>query len=291
MSERTVQANGIEIWTEDFGSPADPAILLVMGARGQGILWPEDLVRQLVRAGYHVIRYDNRDTGLSTCFDFAEHPYTLSDMAADAVGVLDAYGIGRAHVVGASMGGMIAQVLELEHPERLLTATIIMSSPGRGTDSAAHLPDAYPSLVEALSAPMEHPPATREEAIKQRVAIWRALAGTFAPFDEATMRERTIAEMDRARNLAAADTHGPAIEASAGRLDVLPTVTTPTLVIHGTDDPILPYEHGVAIAKAIPGAELLTIEGMGHEMPPASWPIMVPAILRHAASVSAAAVS
>src|SRR5436190_11031502 len=122
MAEKTVQANGVEIWTEDFGDPADPTILLIMGAGGQAILWPDPLCTSLVAGGRHVIRYDNRDVGQTTSHaDFSAHPYTIGDMAADAVAVLDAYGVERAHIVGASMGGMIAQTVALEHPGRVLS--------------------------------------------------------------------------------------------------------------------------------------------------------------------------
>ena len=126
-----VRANGIEIWAEDFGEPRNPAVLLVMGAGGQGILWPDEFCAALVAAGHYVIRYDNRDTGQSTCVEFAKAPYTLSDMARDAVGVLDAFGVERAHVMGASMGGMICQTLAIEHAGRLRSMTSIMSSPAR----------------------------------------------------------------------------------------------------------------------------------------------------------------
>src|SRR2546423_177171 len=133
MSERVVEANGIEIWTEDFGEPADPTVLLIMGASAQGIMWPEELCERLVEGGRHVIRYDNRDTGQSTCADFSQKTYTVKDMADDAVGVLDAYGVDRADVVGASMGGMIAQTVALEHPERVRSLTSIMSTPLAGS--------------------------------------------------------------------------------------------------------------------------------------------------------------
>ena len=292
MAERTVKANGIEIWTEGFGEPADPTILLIMGASAQGILWPEEIYGPIVAAGRHVIRYDNRDTGQTSCFDFAEHPYTLSDLARDAVGVLDAYGIERAHAVGASMGGMIGQTIAIEQPERLITLTSIMSSPGGAAVAEAmsseeasddELPPPTQEVMDLVMSQVSDPPKTREEKIERRAAMFRLLAGSLGTYDEAAARERFEREYDRARNWEAQNNHGLAIANSPDRRPALARVTVPTLVIHGTEDPILPYEHGTATAKAIPGAELLTIEGMGHGFPEPALPRILDAIVRHTA--------
>lgn len=291
MPERTVAANGIEIWTEDFGSAADPALLLIMGASAQGIAWPDELCAELAAGGRHVIRYDNRDTGLSTCFDFSEHPYSCADMARDAVGVLDAYGIARAHVAGASMGGIIGQILALEHAGRLRTLTAIMSTPGGASVASAiergegvsSLPPPAPAVIERMLAAAQSPPRTREERIGQQVALFQVLSGSLGEYDEARVRELAARSIDRARNPDAAANHTLAVGATPDRLDALGSIEVPTLVIHGTEDPILPYDHGVALAKGIPGAELLTIEGMGHDLPPAAWPRIVGAILQHTA--------
>jgi pimeloyl-ACP methyl ester carboxylesterase len=290
MPEQIVKSNGIELWCEDFGDPRDPALLLVMGAGGQAIHWPEDFCETLAAAGRYVIRYDNRDTGQSTCFDFAKSPYTLADMARDAVGLLDAFGIGRAHVAGASMGGMIAQTLALEHRERLHTITSIMSSPlarsaipaiftGRG----GALPGAAPKVVEVIAWQEANPPRTPEERIASELRMWRVLAGSGEPFDEAAVRAREERVMARAKHPDAARNHGLAIGASPDRTEALRGVTTPTLVIHGADDPILPLPHGRATADAIPGAKLLVIEGMGHDVPLFAQKRVAAAILDHTA--------
>ena len=290
MAERTVRANGIEIWCEDFGSRRDPALLLVMGAGGQGILWPDDFCAGLAAAGRYVIRYDNRDTGQSTCVDFAKSPYTLGDMARDAVGLLDALEVERAHVAGASMGGMIAQTLALEHPGRLRTLTSIMSSPlGRSgmegilNPAAAKLPGPAPKVMEVLQAGMASPPRTREERIAQAVRLWRALAGSGEPFDEAAVREREARVFARAKDPDASQNHQLAIGASPDRTDALRGVRIPALVIHGSDDPILPLAHGRATAEAIPGAKLLVIEGMGHDIPAKAAKRIAQAIVEHTA--------
>ncbi len=290
MTERTVKANGIEIWCEDFGDAGDPALLLVMGAGGQAILWPDEFCAALAAGGRHVIRYDNRDTGQSTCFDFAKDPYTLADMAQDAVGVLDAFGIRRAHVVGASMGGMIGQTLAIEHPQRVLTLTSIMSTPlapgmaqiiGGGSGP---LPGPSPRVLEAIAAQTSNPPRTLEERIESSVGLWRALAGSGEPFDEAAVREREARIQARAKNPDAAQNHGLAIGASKDRREGLSRLAIPTLVIHGSDDGILPLPHGRATADAIPGARLLVIEGMGHDFPMFARKRILEAILEHASA-------
>ncbi len=293
MAERTIQGNGIEIWTEDFGNTEHPPILLVMGASAQGILWTDDFIQPLVNSGRYVIRYDNRDTGQTTCFDFENQPYTLGDMARDAVAVLDAYGLRAAHLIGASMGGMIGQTVAIDHPDRILTLTSIMSTPGGssvadaigGTAPAGEtLPGPSAELMEVVLKQQADPPQTREERIASKVELFRHLTGSLGPFDEPTYQELFEREYARARDWDAQNNHGLAIAASPDRRDALAGVTTPTLVIHGTEDPILPYEHGVATAKAIPGAELLSIAGMGHDLPAPALERITSAILRHTAA-------
>jgi pimeloyl-ACP methyl ester carboxylesterase len=289
VAERVVGANGVDIWTEDFGEPSNPTILLVMGAGGQAILWPEEFIDALVAGGKHVIRYDNRDVGQTTCFDFEKDAYTIADMAADAVAVLDAYGVHHADVVGASMGGMIVQTVALNAPDRVHTMTSIMSTPlARGVmaaimgDDEASLPRPQQKVLDLMVRNAE-PPTSDEERVDRAVEQWRALAGTMEPFDEDEVRERERRILARAKNIDAANNHQLAIASSPDRIDDLARITAPTLVIHGTLDPILPYAHGEATATAIPGAKLLPIEGMGHELPAPAIPILVGAILEHTA--------
>jgi pimeloyl-ACP methyl ester carboxylesterase len=287
MSERTARANGVELWCEDFGSPAQPTLLLVMGASAQGILWPDDFCGELAGAGLHVIRYDNRDTGQSTCFDFAKQPYTLSDLARDAVAVLDAFGVARAHVAGASMGGMIGQTLALEHPARVRTLTSIMSSPFGASVQSYMSPAAqgelaaHPRLLAAMAQQLAKPPRTDDERIESAVALWRALAGSGEPFDEAEVRAREARVLARARNIDAAQNHGLAIARSPDRLEALRGLRVPTLVFHGDDDPILPLAHGRLTAEAIPGARLVVVPGMGHDLPPKARARLAQELLAH----------
>ena len=289
MAERMVEGNGIEIWTEDFGDRNDPAVLLIMGASAQGIMWPDEFCRAIVDGGRYVIRYDNRDTGQSTCFGVGNANYDLSDMARDAIGVLDAYGIDRAHVVGASMGGMIGQTVAIEHPERIRSLISIMSTPAGGEVAATiageitegALPGPTPEVIEVTQKTLVNPPTTREERIEQRVQMFRVLAGSLGSYDEAARRAVFELEYSRARDYESMGNHALAIGGSPDRRPALAKLSLPVLVIHGTEDPILPYEHGVATAKAIPGGELLTIEKMGHDLPEVAVPQIIGAILRH----------
>jgi len=285
MTQRIAEGNGVDIWTEHFGDPSAPTILLVMGAGQQAIVWPDELVDALVAGGKHVIRYDNRDVGQSTCIDFLTTPYTVTDMAADGVAVLDAYGVGQADLVGTSMGGMIVQTIALDAPDRVRTITSIMSTPlGRGCLGVGEsdLPGPDRKLLDLMARHTE-PPACGEERIERAVELRRALAGTMAPFDAGEMRRLERRILARARNIDAADNHVRALALSPDRTDDLARITAPTLVIHGTVDPTVPYAHGEATARAIPGAKLLPITGLGHELPAPAIPVLAEAILDHTA--------
>ena len=282
MSERFVNGNGIRIWTEDFGDRRDPAILLIMGASAQGIQWPEPFIERLVAAGLHAIRYDNRDTGRSTCFDFATSPYTLDDLANDAVAVLDAYDLASAHVVGASMGGMIAQQLMIHHPRRVRSATIIMSSPlsGAALMSGESLPGPDPTWLAEFAAGGAMPVDTPAQQIEMRVAMFAGLAGRIRP-DVDAIRAIATREVARATNFAAQANHSLAITTTTpdDRRPLLRSTSIPTLVIHGSDDPLVPCAHGQALADTIPRARLMTIDGMGHDLPQSQWPDVTQAIV------------
>jgi pimeloyl-ACP methyl ester carboxylesterase len=286
------QANGIELCYDTFGDPKAPAILLIMGLATQMIAWDEDFCSELASRGYWVIRFDNRDIGLST--RFPQHgtpdlmaligqalmgrpvaaPYTLRDMAADAVGLLDALGIAKAHVVGASMGGGIAQEMAIHHGDRLRTLTSIMSSTGDPS-----LPQATQEAMAVLLAP---PPKSREEYFQNYLRTWAVLRGPGFPLDEAKDLERAARVYDRGLNPPGVARQLAAILASGNRTAALKAVQVPTLVIHGDADPLVRVEGGQATAKAIAGARLLLIKGMGHALPISMWPQMIDAIAGHA---------
>ena len=278
MGEGKVKANGVQIWYETFGRPADPAVLLIMGAGAQATAWRPEFCGRLVAGGRHVIRFDNRDVGLSQWFANDES-YTLHDMADDTVGLMDALRIDRAHLVGASLGGMIGQVVTIRHPERVLTLTSMLSSPSTSSDSGFEPPE--PKVLEEMLKAGSNVAESREDRIAQRMRLSRAVAGTRYPFDEEWWREVLAESVDRAWRPEALAHHAAAIGATPSRLEALRNVAVPTFVIHGTADPLVPYSHAVATAEAIPGAKLLAIEGLGHELPPGCWDEVIAAILDH----------
>lgn len=287
-----IDANGISLEYESHGSASNPTILLIMGLGMQLTAWPDAFCDALVKQGFRVIRFDNRDIGLSTKFPqlgtpdlgalFAQQmmgkpitaPYELADMAADAVGLLDALKIERSHVVGASMGGAIGQELAIRYPDRLRTLTSIMSSTG---DPGLSLPTA-----EALGVLMAPAPKDRESYFASYKRTWAVLRGPGFPQDEARDLDRAAANFDRGLNPPGVARQLAAILASGGRKDALKKVRVPTLVIHGSADPLVSVEGGKATAQAIPGAKLLVLEGMGHALPMSMWPRLIEAIAGHA---------
>jgi len=262
-----VSANGIEIEYETFGDPKAQPMLLIGGLGSQLLSWDEDFCALLAGHGFHVIRFDNRDSGLSTWVDDA---YTLDDMAADAAGLLDALGISAAHVVGASMGGFIAQLVALNHPDRVLTLTSIMSGPN-GDDQVQ-------PTTEGSGVLMAPAPDTREERIAMGVWARQALLGPADPFDEPHERARVTRAVDRAYHPAGFGRQLGAVIVARGRLERLGSVSVPTLVIHGDADILVPVENGRRVAAAVPGARLMEIEGMGHDLPRRVWPQVADAI-------------
>lgn len=283
---RTTLPNGIELEYETFGDPADPALLLVMGYTAQMIAWPDDLIQALVDEGLHVIRFDNRDCGLSSKLDgqaadpmavLAAHlagevlppvPYTLSDMAADGIGLLDHLGIDRAHIAGASMGGMIVQTMAIEHPTRVASLTSIMSSTG---DPRAGAPTA-----EARDALLAPPPREREQFIdaSTRAKVWHSKRY----YDEAAVKDLAARGFDRCFAPEGSVRQLSAIYASGDRAEALGGLDVPTLVIHGRDDTLITPDGGFRTAELIPGARLLYISDMGHDLPRPLWPVLVDAI-------------
>jgi pimeloyl-ACP methyl ester carboxylesterase len=272
--ERSIQRAQIHLWTETFGDPQHPAILLIMGAGASGIFWPDRFCENLSKGGYFVIRYDHRDVGKSSYVDYQKEPYTLDDLAQDALSVLDAYSIAKAHVVGLSMGGFIAQILAIKYPERFYSLVSMMSSPdhsvmlaaltGKSTEGYALPPppkEALQTWDEMKCASTE----TKEERIALNLKNWKLCSGAKG-FDEQEFRRREELNVERTQDFTAAFNHWPAMASWPNRLSSLAQVHIPTLVIHGGLDVVLPVEHGIATAQAIPGSTLVLISEMGHAL-------------------------
>ncbi len=284
-------ANGITIEYDTFGDPSAEPLLLIMGLGAQMIAWPDEFCEKLAARGHHVIRFDNRDVGLSEKFESAGTPniaeimaaraagmeasfaYTLDDMADDAAGLLAALDIESAHIVGASMGGMIAQVVAYRHPRAVRSLTSIMSTTG-----APNLPQAKPEAQAALFTPA---PSDREGFIEYTVNTNRIIGSAPHLIDQARLREAATARYDRAYYPVGVARQMAAIMVSGSRRESLARVAAPTLVIHGKIDPLVPVEGGIDTAEAIPGARLILIDDMGHDLPQPLWPQIVDAIAEH----------
>ena len=268
----------VELYVEAFGPVDGEPVLLLSGADAQCTRWTPALVDPLVDAGHRVVRFDTRDCGLSSKLS-SDDGYTLDDLATDACRVLDGEGIEAAHLVGRSMGGMVAQVVALEHPERARSLTLLCSTPGLG-DERLPPPDdrLVDQMTERLFAP---PPVDHIEKVAWLVELDRLFVGTRYPFDETAAT--LVADADVTRCWFPETGHGPAVNSSPSRLDRLGDIGVRTLVVHGTVDPVFPVEHGIALAEGIPGADLWLVEGLGHEVPDACLAELLPKVLAHLA--------
>jgi pimeloyl-ACP methyl ester carboxylesterase len=286
-----VTANEIQIEYDTFGDPSSSPLLLIMGLGEQMIGWDEELCKQLASRDLYVIRFDNRDVGLSSKIDEAgvpntvevfaalmkgekaNIPYTLDDMAVDTIGLLDALNIEKAHIFGVSLGGMIAQIMAIRYSSRVWSLTSMASITGN-----PELPLGKPELFVELVNP---PPTEHEAYIENRVNLILALAGSKFPMDEQRTREHLEQSYGRSYYPPGIARHGVAGAVNSDRTQDLKSVRAPTLVIHGSEDPLFPVGQGKAIAAAVPGAKLMIIEGMGHAFPPEVWPLLVDAIDKH----------
>ena len=272
--ERIVRANGVDLCVETFGSSTDPAILLIHGASASMLWWEEELCERLAAAGRYVIRYDNRDTGRSVSYPPGRPEYALRDMPDDALGVLDALGVERAHVVGRSMGGAIAMLAARNAPDRVLTLTLVSTSPG--------LPGLSPMSPEFIAYVSTGGPDVADpgSVVDFVVGLNRVYSGPSPYFDEAHIRDLTVRDVERTLNVPATLANHFAIDTSGEPID-FGALAVPTLVVHGSQDPAFPLDHGQYLAAAIPGAELLVLEKAGHELPSGLWDVFVAALVAH----------
>ena len=295
MAEQIAQVGELDICYETLGDPRDPALLLVMGLGTQMVAWPVGFCEQLVARGFFVIRYDNRDSGRSTHMRGVRPPtikqlllrdksaahYSLADMAADGIGLLDFLGIERAHVAGASMGGMIAQTMAARHPDRVLSLASIMSNTGHWWKGMPGL-RVYPIFIRR-GAP------DREGAIESAVSVFRLIGSPGFPFDEQETRRAAALSYERGYDPAGSGRQLAAILAAGDRTSELRRITAPTVVIHGTKDRMVRPSGGRATAAAIAGSKLVWIKGMGHDLPRATWDRIVDAIAANAERADASA--
>jgi len=273
-----LRANGVDLAYDSFGDADAQPLLLIAGLGTQMIRWTDAFCTNFARRGFRVVRFDNRDSGQSTVFSHSpppdlralmagqrpEIPYTLADMAADAVGLLDGLSLERAHLVGRSMGGMIAQLAAATYPERVLSLTSIMATSGNPA-----LPPPAPDVMAMMMAPTPDPVGDERGFLDHRVAFARRIAAPDLPFDETWHRALALAELRRGWHPGATARQVAAISADGDRWARLAKVTAPALVIHGSADPLFPLAHGRDTATAIPGARFLPVEGMGHDLPEA----------------------
>jgi pimeloyl-ACP methyl ester carboxylesterase len=296
VPEEVARVNGLEIAYERMGDPSNPPLLLVMGLGMQLIHWDLELCEMLVGRGFHVIRFDNRDVGHSTKIDapvpdvrramlglHVHAPYLLGDMADDAAGLLDHLGIQATHIVGASMGGMIGQTMAIKHPERVLSLTSIMSTTGERKVGRPKL--------RVWSVLVRRAPRQKQGFIDHFVRVFKMIGSRGFAFDEARIRELACATYERDHDAAGTGRQLAAILASGDRTPQLRSVRVPTTVIHGRDDPLVPFRGGRATAEAIPDARLIAIPGMGHDLPREVWGQVVDAVAENAAQATPAGVT
>ncbi len=287
------KSNNIDLEYDTFGNPSDKPLLLIMGLGSQMIQWEEGFLKLLTDQGFFVIIFDNRDVGLSLKYEEAGEPdlmqgfmavqqgkdfnapYTLGDMADDAVGLLDALDIEKAHICGASMGGMIAQTIAIRHPSRVLSLTSIMSTTGN-----PELPQMSQEAAQVLFNPV---PPERDAYIENLVQVGKFIYGKGFPFNEEKQREFAARVFDRCFYPQGVERQTLAIMADGNRKNRLSAIKVPTLVIHGRDDPLFPVEGGIDTAESIQGSELLILDGMGHSLPPEAWAQISDAIAKNAA--------
>lgn len=261
MNQQLQTINGVSIYTESFGKKEDPAILLIMGAQSSMVWWEEDFCEQIAAAGRFVIRYDNRDVGRSTTYELGNPTYSFEDMADDAVGVLDAYGVNKAHIIGMSMGGMLTQMIALRHSSRVASITLIATS-----NFAPDLPPMEQKVIDFFANEQSKVDWTDQQSVVDSI-VRRAqvLVGSKHTFQKERISRLALEEWERSNNIASMINHG-LLSGGESYLTRTSEIQVPALVIHGTEDPIIPYEHGLNLAKTIPHATLVTLEGAGHEI-------------------------
>ncbi|MCM3718450.1 alpha/beta fold hydrolase [Fictibacillus phosphorivorans] len=282
MKQKLVRVNQVDIYTESFGNPKDPAVLLIMGAMSSLDWWDEAFCERLAKKGRFVIRYDHRDLGESTVYSPGTSNYTIADLADDAFGVLDSYSIEKAHITGMSLGGMIGQIMAVKHPDRILSLTVISSSVF-GTEQA-NLPQMDQRILDYHSKSASLDWSDREAAIAYLAGGWEVLSGS-KPYEKERMFMLAERELSRAKQIQSRFNY-VLLGGGEEYLDRMKEIKVPVTIIHGTEDPALPFEHAQALNRAIPHSELVKLEGSGHEIHSDDWDTIIENIVKLSSSVS-----
>jgi pimeloyl-ACP methyl ester carboxylesterase len=285
-AERIVEVNGVDLCVQSFGPGAAEPLLLIAGMASSMLYWDDEFCERLAAGPRFVIRYDLRDTGRSVTGAPGQLNYSAADLLADAIGILDEFGFGRAHLVGLSMGGGLAQLVALEHPQRTASLSLLCTSPA-GPFDGPDLPSMSEETMAAFGAVGEPDWTNREAVIDYLVEQERLCAARSHPFDTVGMRAAMGRVFDRANDIRSMTNHFMLAGGAGGR-GRPGGITVPTVVLHGDEDPVIPHPHGVALAAEIPGAFLISLPQVGHELPRRAWDIVVPAILRHTAGAGSA---
>lgn len=278
MKTLTIEADGVRLFTETFGSPGDAPILLIMGAMSSGVWWPREFCEMLSERGRFVIRYDHRDTGGSSSYEPGSVNYTVEDLADDAMRVLDGLQLSGAHVVGMSLGGYLSQLLALKYPTRVQSITLIASEPLASSDP--DMPGVSPTVLEYHAKAGQLDWSDREAVLDYQIGAWELLSGSAHPFDPNLIRQLAAEELDRTPNPLTAFNHAQLNDVT-GFIDRLNEIRQPALIIHGTEDIVLSYAHAKSLHSALANSSLITLEGTGHELPTGDWPTIVDAIEHH----------
>ncbi len=277
MKQQLLKTNKVDINTESFGNPSDPAVLLIMGAMSSLDWWDTAFCERLAAAGRYVIRYDHRDLGQSVVYDPGTSNYTITDLADDAIGILDAYSIEKVNIMGMSLGGMIGQIMAIKHPERVLSLTILGSSVF-GSEQA-ELPQMDQKILDFHGKSASINWSDQEASVAYLAEGWAVLSGS-KPFEKERMYALAEREYTRAKQIQSRFNY-MYLGGGEEYLDRMSEINVPTIILHGTEDRALPFEHGQALAKAIPHAELVTLDGTGHELHSDDWEIIIDAIVRN----------
>lgn len=275
--EIMIKTDNIEICAESFGNPSHPAVLLIMGAMASMIWWDEEFCRRLADRGRFVIRYDNRDVGRSASYEPGKPEYSVEDMNDDAIRLLNYFNIDKANFAGMSLGGMIAQLAALRYPNRVSTITMISSSVW---DNRSDLPQIDQKILDYHASGGSVNWSDEQSVIKYMAEGWRLLNGSRHPFDKKRAYKLAENEVKRARNLLSMFNHA-LLKGGESLYGKEKEIKIPSLIIHGTEDPVLPVQHGEALAKSIPGAKLVLLQGVGHEIPYQEWDTIIDAIMAH----------